>query len=50
MTMKTRLKDNKRWVLIECYISPSGWIAHWLAEGGQHSFEPFTPIFSYPKS
>lgn len=34
------------WVLVEVYIAPCGFVAHWFSHGGIHSYEPFTPVFN----
>lgn len=43
--MKYRIVNGTMAVLVEVYLAPCGFVAHWFTSDGTHLFEPITPIF-----
>lgn len=42
--MKYRIVNGILAVLVEVYLAPCGFVAHWLTYDGKHLHEPFTPL------
>lgn len=44
--MQYRFKHKEPWVLVELYIAPAGFVAHWFSHSGKHSYESVDARFN----